>query len=161
MRFRQLDQITLLEPGKRIEGNKSLDGKEDYLRDHFPRFAVMPGVMMLESLYQAAAMLVRSTDDFKAGLVLLRQAKNVKFADFVQPGQTLQIDAEIVKRDGGRFTIKARGHKDGKLAVAGRLVVESVVSETPTPIEQFAANYMRQLAGQLQGAAMAPSFTKL
>ena len=39
MRFRQLDAVTLLEPGERIEARKTVSGDEDYLKDHFPRFA--------------------------------------------------------------------------------------------------------------------------
>ncbi len=48
MRFRQLDKITLLVPGERIEAQLTLNGDQDYLRDHFPRFPVQPGVLMLE-----------------------------------------------------------------------------------------------------------------
>jgi 3-hydroxymyristoyl/3-hydroxydecanoyl-(acyl carrier protein) dehydratase len=87
MRFCQLNRITLLEPGVRIEATRTLRASEDYLRDHFPRFAVMPGVLMLEALFQASALLVRATEGYKSGLVLLQEAKNVKFADFVQPGK--------------------------------------------------------------------------
>lgn len=157
MRYCQIDQITFLEPGKRIEATKSLVGDEDYLRDHFPRFAVMPGAMMLESLYQASALLVRATEDHEAGLVVLRCVRNIKFADFVQPGQTLLITAEIVKQKGGKYTIKASGQKNESscLSVSGRLVVESVVGDQPEIVAKHAALYMRQLADQLQQASMA------
>ena len=156
MRFIQLNGITLLEPGKRIEAYRSLEADEDYLRDHFPRFPVMPGVLMLEALFQASAILVRATEDFQSGLVLLREAKNVKFADFVQPGQTLQITAEIVKVDGPRFVVKATGTKGETTAVSGRLIIEcqNNVDGQPDVIDQLAAKYIRDLAEQLQGAAI-------
>ncbi len=154
MRFRQIDHISLLEPGKKIEAQKRLTGDEDYLRDHFPRFAVMPGVLMLEALYQAATFLVRATDDHRPGLVLLRAAKNVKFADFVQPGQTLDITAEIVKRDGNQFVIKASGSKGDRVAVSGRLIVESCEPAEPTTVDLHASRFMRQMVEQLQQAAM-------
>ncbi len=157
MRFLQIDQITLLEPGKRIEAIKKLSGDEDYLKDHFPRFAVMPGVLMLESLYQASALLVRASDEYQTGLVLLRTAKNVKFADFVQPGQTLSITSEIVKREENRFVMKASGRKEDSLAVSGRLVVECVQTDAASAVDQHASLYMRQLTEQLQQAAMACS----
>lgn len=99
MRFNQIDQITLLEPGKRIEGILGHLCGRRLFRDHFPRFPVMPGVLMLESLYQASMILVRATENFRSGLVLLREAKNVKFADFVQPGQTLQIVSELMNKE--------------------------------------------------------------
>jgi 3-hydroxyacyl-[acyl-carrier-protein] dehydratase len=159
MRFLQLDRITLLEPGKRIEAAQTLTGQEDYLRDHFPRFPVMPGVLMLESLYQASALLVRASEGFKSGLVLLRMAKNVKFADFVQPGQTLQITSEIIKQDGSRWVVKASGHNGGAVAVSGRLELECVQNACGQPdvVDQLAANYMKQLTSELQSAAIASS----
>lgn len=157
MRFRQIDQITQLVPGEFIEGTKFLSGEEDYLRDHFPRFAVMPGVLMLESLYQASALLVRATEGYQSGLVLLRAAKNVKFADFVQPGQTLAIRSELVKQDGNQFVMKATGRKDDALAVSGRLILECVAETEPGAeiVAKHAALHMRQLTEQLQDAAMA------
>ncbi len=155
MRFRQLDQITLLEPGKRITAVKSVIGNEDYLSDHFPRFAVMPGVLMLEALYQASALLVRATEDHEAGLVLLRSVRNVKFADFVQPGERLEIEAEIAKQDAGKYTLKATGKKNGQVAVGGKLIVERVDQVEPEIVSKHAALYMKQLTQQLQQASMA------
>jgi 3-hydroxyacyl-[acyl-carrier-protein] dehydratase len=124
MRYCQLNHISVLEPGKRIEATRTLQADEDYLRDHFPRFAVMPGVLMLESLFQAAALLVRETDGYQNGLVLLHEAKNVKFSDFVQPGQTLKVTAEIIKHDEHTTTLKATGAKGDSVAVSARLVLK-------------------------------------
>ncbi|MEM7479018.1 MAG: beta-hydroxyacyl-ACP dehydratase [Planctomycetota bacterium] len=157
MRFSQIDHISLLEPGKRIEAYKKVTGKEDFLRDHFPRFAVLPGVLMLESLYQAANFLVRATENHECGLVVLRAAKNVKFADFLQPGQTLYVTAEIFKQDGPKYTLKATGKKDESTAVSGRLVVEVVKDDQPEIVAKHAALYMKQLSEQLQQAPMACS----
>lgn len=156
MRFKQIDKITLLEPGKRIEAWRTLGADEDYLRDHFPRFPVMPGVLMLESLYQASMILVRASEGFQSGLVLLQEAKNVKFADFVQPGQTLQVVSELVKQDGSRFVLKAAGYKADTTAVSGRLVLECQRNALGQPdvIDLLAAQYIRQFSEQLQGAAI-------
>ncbi|HBE70479.1 MAG TPA: beta-hydroxyacyl-ACP dehydratase [Planctomycetaceae bacterium] len=152
MRFRQIDQIIDLVPGESITAKKTVTGGEDYLKDHFPRFAVMPGVLMLESLYQAASLLVRDCVDHKAGLIRFQAAKNVKFADFVQPGQTLEISVSIVKRNENVFTLKATGQKDGKTAVSGRLILEACdIGQSPDAA--FCAQYMRQLTGQLKEAA--------
>lgn len=153
MRFCQLDEILQLQPGQRIVAARRLSGSEDYLRDHFPRFAVMPGVLMLEALYQASTLLVRATEGYKSGLVLLRSAKNVKFADFVQPGQQLDIVSEIIKVDGNEYSLKATGHKEGRLAVSGRLVVACQPGIEPLT-EAFANQYMRQLTERLQKAAV-------
>ena len=157
MQFCQIDRISLLEPGKRIEASKSVQGTEDYLLDHFPRFPVMPGVLMLEALYQASAILVRATENHEVGLVIMRAAKNVKFADFVQPGETLHISAEILKQESNAYTLKASGKKNDSLAVAGRLVVECIADEQAEIVAKHAALYMKQLTAQLQQAAMACS----
>jgi len=156
MRFLQLDKITLLEPGSKIEAYRTLREDEDYLKDHFPRFPVMPGVLMLEALFQAAAILVRATEEYRSGLVLLREAKNVKFADFLQPGQTLKILAQIVKTEGTQFVVKATGSKGDATAVSGRLIIDcqNNVNGQPDVIDQLAAKYIRDLAEQLQGAAI-------
>lgn len=156
MRFLQLDKITLLEPGSKIEAYRTLGAGEDYLRDHFPRFPVMPGVLMLEALFQAAAILVRATEEYRSGLVLLREAKNVKFADFLQPGQTLKIVAQIVKSDGPLFVVKATGSKGDATAVSGRLIIDCQKNANGQPdvIDQLAAKYIQDLAEQLQGAAI-------
>lgn len=124
MRFRLIDRIVELEPGVRITTVKHLTGAEDYLKDHFPLFPVMPGVLMLEAMYQSAMWLVRKTDDFQYALVLLKEARNIKYADFVAPGQTLQVTAEVLKQDGNVFTIKAQGTVDGSPAVSARLILE-------------------------------------
>lgn len=126
MRFRMLDRIVEIEPGARIVGERNLTGREDYLADHFPLFPVMPGVLMLEAMFQAASWLVRVTDQFEHPIVQLREARNVKYSDFVVPGQTLVVSAEIMKREGLITTLKAQGMVNGNVAVGGRLLVESV-----------------------------------
>ena len=92
MRFRLIDRITQLEPGQHIEAVKRLHATERYLEDHFPRFPIMPGVLMLETMYQAAHWLVRKTEDFAHSMVVLKEARNVKFSGFVKPGQRLGRD---------------------------------------------------------------------
>lgn len=155
MRFCQLDQITLFEPGVRIEASKRLRADEDYLRDHFPRFAVMPGVLMLEALTQAGMLLARATEGYRAGLVYLEAAKSVKFSDFVQPGQVLLISAEIIKRDGDTTLLKASGRKEESVAVNGRLLLKhKMLSGTsePSPQDLHANIFMKQLTERLVGA---------
>jgi 3-hydroxyacyl-[acyl-carrier-protein] dehydratase len=157
MRFRQIDKITELIPGKSITAEKTLSGNEDYLRDHFPRFAVQPGVMMLESIYQASQFLVRASENYQTGLVMLRETRNVKFASFLQPGDTLIVECEILKSDGKSFTLKCSGRKSsGELClVVAKLVVDCVQTNAPRSVDLHAAAYIRQIVDQLQQVAMA------
>jgi 3-hydroxyacyl-[acyl-carrier-protein] dehydratase len=123
MRFRQIDQIVEVQPGSRLVAVKRLSAAEDYLRDHFPRFPVMPGVLMLEAMYQAAAWLVYASEGFEHAVVVLKEARNIKFADFVEPGETLTVTAEIVGQDEESVRIKAQGMVGDSVAVSGRLVL--------------------------------------
>ena len=123
MRFRQLDKIIELVPGERIVAVRQVRADEDYLRDHFPFFPVMPGVLMVEALFQASCWLIRATENFENSLLILREAKNVKFADFMEPDQTLQITAEILKLENESVSIKATGVKGDTVAVSARLVI--------------------------------------
>jgi 3-hydroxyacyl-[acyl-carrier-protein] dehydratase len=124
MRFSLIDRILELEPGKRIVAVKALSSAEEYLQDHFPKFPVMPGVMMLEALHQASAWLIRKSEDFTHSVVLLKEAKNVKFSDFVEPGQVLTVTAEVMKDEGRLVTLKAQGEVDGRTAVTAKLVLD-------------------------------------
>lgn len=130
MRFCQLDSITELQPGRRLVGRRTLRAEEDYLRDHFPLFPVMPGVMMLEAAYQAAMWMVRTGEDFAHPLVTMREAKSVKFVDFLSPGETLEIVAELVREDGPLVTVKTLARKGERTTVSARLVLER--SNLPT-----------------------------
>src|SRR5271168_1212794 len=107
MRFTLLDRIIELEPGAKITAVKNLSLAEEYLADHFPGFPVMPGVLMLEAMTQASAWLVRASEDFAHSVVLLKEARNVKYANFVEPGQTLHVTAEIVEQDARETKLKA------------------------------------------------------
>lgn len=151
MRFCQIHQIQFLEPGAKIEAICHLKGSEDYLRDHFPRFPVMPGVLMLESLFQASALLVRATDGYNKGLVLLQEAKNVKFSDFVQPGQTLSVVSEILKHDDKTTLLKATGKKQDSVAVTARLVLmrKYMEGDRVSDADRFASSSMRELTLKL------------
>ena len=147
MRFRQLDKITELVRGKRISAVRHVRADEDYLRDHFPLFKVMPGVLMLEALFQASCWLIRDTEGFENSLLTLKEARNVKFADFMEPEQTLNITAEILKLESRSVSIKASGTKGDSIAVSARLVIakSNLKSEDLglAPLDEFMRESMR------------------
>lgn len=130
MKYRQLDSIVFLDPGHQIVALRTLRAEEEYLKDHFPRFPVMPGVMMLEALNQAAMWLVRATDEFSHPLALLREVRGVKFGDFLAPNETLEINAKLIKTNGNLYTLKASAAKDSKTTVSARLIFETTNIET-------------------------------
>jgi 3-hydroxyacyl-[acyl-carrier-protein] dehydratase len=123
MRFSLIDRIVELEPGVRITAVKSLTMAEEYLADHFPHFPVMPGVLVLEGMTQAGAWLVRYSENFAHSIVVLRQANNVKYAQFVEPGQTLFVTAEILKQEENETKLKVHGMMDERIIVSARLTL--------------------------------------
>jgi 3-hydroxyacyl-[acyl-carrier-protein] dehydratase len=123
MRFTLIDRIVELEPGVQITAVKSLTMGEEYLLDHFPRFPVMPGVLMLEAMTQAGAWLVRASEGFAHSMVVLKQASNVKYAQFVEPGQTLTVTAEIISQTERETKLKTAGRINDQLTVGARLVL--------------------------------------
>ncbi len=124
MRFSLVDRITSLEAGESITAIKNLTLAEEYLADHFPGFPVMPGVLMLESLVQAGGWLMRHTEDFKYSTILLKQAKAVRFNNFVTPGKTLTVTVAFHKRGDDQCVLKGSGTVDGLSAVSARLTLQ-------------------------------------
>ena len=121
MKFILLDRITVIEPPTRIVASKSLSLAEEYLADHFPTFPVMPGVLMLEAMVQAAAWLVRVSQDFAHSMVVLEEAKNINYKSFIVPGRTLEVTAEAVRIDDLASEFKASGRSGEQEMVKARL----------------------------------------
>ena len=124
MRFKLLDRIEKIEPGSRMTAVKQLRADEQYLKDHFPNFPVMPGVLMLEAMFQACRWLLLESDGYDRAVVILREARNVKFTGFVLPGQELEVSAVIQKDEGATVRLKVTGTVNGSSAVSGTLILE-------------------------------------
>ncbi len=133
MRFSLIDRIETLEPGVQISALKNLSLAEEYLADHFPGFPVMPGVLMLEAMTQAGAWLVRVTDDFAHSMVVLVEVRNVKYGQFVQPGETLRVSAELVEHGEEESKLKAQGLVGDQVTVRGQIVLRryNLADENP------------------------------
>src|SRR5271165_4464044 len=123
MRFVLIDRINELQPGKSLVAVKNLSLAEEYLSDHFPGFPVMPGVLMLEALTQAGAWLIRDLEDFSHSIIILKQAKTIKYGSFVEPGRQLELRVELTEYDGRDCSFKGVGVIDGQEMVKGRLTL--------------------------------------
>lgn len=153
MRFLLIDRVVSLEAGASITALKNLTMAEEYLADHFPGFAVMPGVMMLETLVQAGGWLIRHTEDFQHSTVLLKQARAVKFNSFVTPGQTLDVTVTIKKQAGSEYTMQAAGSVAGKPTVSAKLTLDrfNLAERNPTlaKSDERIIKHMREIFGQI------------
>lgn len=123
MKFLLVDRIVAFEPGKRIVTEKALSLAEEYLADHFPRFPVLPGVLMLEAMVQAGAWLVRLTQGYAASVIVLKEARNVTYRSFLAPGQILTIEADCKEMSADQSVYSALGNVGGREIVKARLVL--------------------------------------
>src|SRR5947207_2425749 len=112
MRFHLIDRIDAVEPGKSLRAAKFLTLGEEYLADHFPKFPVMPGVLMLQAVVEAAAWLWRATTDYTHPVIVLRDVRNVKYGTFMQPGRRMDVAVELAKHDADTATFKGKGTND-------------------------------------------------
>jgi 3-hydroxyacyl-[acyl-carrier-protein] dehydratase len=134
MRFTLIDRIDAHQPGKFLRGCKFLALGEEYLADHFPRFPVMPGVLMMQALVEAGAWLWRATTGYRHSVIVLREAKNVKYGTFMQPGRRLDVSVDLISEDGAWATFKGKGSDDtGQQTVAAQFVLHgySLASKGP------------------------------
>ena len=126
MKFILIDRTVELEPGKRIVAVKSLSLAEEYLQDHFPRYPVLPGVLMIEAMIQAAAWLQRVTAGFAQSMVVLDEVRNVKYGAFFHPGTTMRVEVDLMKQEeGGLWKFKGLGSVGEAANVQGRFTLKA------------------------------------
>lgn len=125
MRFHLIDRIVEVQAGQSLRAVKNLTLGEEYLADHFPTFPVMPGVLMLQTLVEAGAWLLRLTDDYAHSVTVLREVRNIKYGSFMEPGKQMAITVEIAERAGSLTTFKGRGEAVGQQTVSAKFVLAS------------------------------------
>ena len=120
-----IDRVRECEPGKRIVALKNVSANEPYFQGHFPGRPIMPGVLILEAMAQAAGVLVFSAGD--SGGVSERSVyyyvgiDNARFKKPVVPGDQLELEVTLERalKGIGKFSCVAR--------VAGAVVAEAVI----------------------------------
>ena len=120
VKFNLIDKIEQL-ADDRIVAVKYVSLAEEYLADHFPTFPVLPGVLMVEALTQAATWLMHHRTGFAKSMAVLKEVRNVKYGQFVAPGNALRVTVELNKTTDAGATFKASGTVNDEQAVAARL----------------------------------------
>jgi len=120
MKFILIDKIVSLETGGRLTAIKSVSLAEEYLADHFPTFPVLPGVLLLEGLIESAGWLVRTTEKFAHSMILLEQARNVKYRSFLTPGSQVEYTVEARTIEERVSSFSGYGAVDGQKIVEAR-----------------------------------------
>lgn len=107
MHFNLVDAV-LEQTDDRIVTLKQVSAAEEYLQDHFPSFPVLPGVLMVESLVQAARRLLTA----RAGnqRLVLGGVRALKYGSFVRPGESLRVEVSLLKvNPDGTFDLRGEG----------------------------------------------------
>ncbi len=124
--FVMVDRVLHVTPGERIECLKNVTINEPFFQGHFPGRPVMPGVLILEGLAQAGALMayLSMRENIGNKLVYFAGMDKVRFRQKVGPGDQLIFKAETVKLKMSLWTIDAKAYVDD------RLVTEAVLMAT-------------------------------
>ena len=123
--FLLVDRVVELELGKRITALKNVSMNEPFFTGHFPELPIMPGVLIIEALAQAAGILGFKTVDKKpadGSIYLFVGADKMRFKRPVVPGDQLHLHAEILAEKRGIWKFSCRAEVDGQLAVSGEIL---------------------------------------
>ncbi len=126
--FVMVDRVLEIEPGVRIVALKNVTINEHYFAGHFPGTPVMPGVLIIEALAQAAAILTHRTLNLQEGDGTLFYFAGIDAARFkrpVTPGDQLRIEVEMVRVMRGIGKFKGRALVDGALVAEAELMCAS------------------------------------
>lgn len=121
--FLLVDKVTSLEVGKKIVAIKNVTFNEPHFLGHFPDHPIMPGVLIIEAMAQAGALMVTAEPDYKAEekLVYFMSIDGARFRKPVIPGDVLELHVEAVQNRGAVWKLSAVGIVDGKKVAEAQL----------------------------------------
>ncbi len=114
--FLLVDKVIELKDGESVIGVKNVTVNEPFFTGHFPGNPIMPGVLIIEAMAQASAILVVKTIKAEPNSmgVLLASINNVKFRKPVVPGDTMKLHVKVLKNKMGMWSMSGEAHVDGK-----------------------------------------------
>lgn len=113
-----VDRILELDPGKRAIGLKNVTINESFFQGHYPGMPIMPGVLIIEAMAQAGAVILLTFDQYRGYTPVIGALDDVKFKRQVVPGDTLISTVELLWIKSGIGKIKAVATVDGQMAAS-------------------------------------------
>lgn len=123
--FLLVDRVVELERGKRIKALKNVTVNEPFFTGHFPSRPVMPGVLMLEALAQAAGLLsfdMMGVAPDENTVFYFVGIDNARFKRPVEPGDQLILEVDLDRIKGGIYKFKGVARVDGSVACEAELM---------------------------------------
>jgi len=128
--FLFVDRIVELTDTK-IKTAKDIKTDEPVFAGHYPGHPIMPGALICESIFQTGAILLSKMTGGMAGAIpVLTRINNAKFRSIVKPGNTLDIEAELVEKVSNAYFMKGRASVGGKTSVTVEFTV-TLAKEAP------------------------------
>ena len=121
--FLFVDEVTEMVPGKSARGVWRLTGDEGFFAGHFPERPVVPGVLLVEASAQLGAIILLSDDEFKGRLPLFGGIDRARFRRVVAPGDTVDLEMEMVHVSGRSAKGRGRASVGGERACDAELLV--------------------------------------
>ncbi len=130
MRWIWIDCFIEFESGSHAKAVKNVTLAEEYLHDHFPGFAVMPGSLMLEGMAQTGGILLGEANNFEH-IVILAKVPKLTFQGWVCPGETLIYTAHLidVRQEGG--SVECTAHVGDRLVAEAEILFAHVDQSHP------------------------------
>ena len=121
--FLLVDRIVEIEPGKRVVAYKNVTFNEPFFQGHFPGAPIMPGVLIIEAMAQAGAvLLLHDMEDRDSKLVYFTGIDRARFRRTVVPGDQLHFTLEVLKLRSRTCKLKGRAEVDGQLAAEAEIL---------------------------------------
>ncbi|HZF28199.1 MAG TPA: 3-hydroxyacyl-ACP dehydratase FabZ [Gammaproteobacteria bacterium] len=123
--FLMVDRVRSVTAGKSIVALKNVTANEAHFEGHFPGHPVMPGVLIIEALAQAAGVLAWEsvTDEERLWILYLVGIDKTRFKQPVMPGDQLVLNVELVQRRRNLWRFEGRAEVDGKVVAATDLLL--------------------------------------
>jgi 3-hydroxyacyl-[acyl-carrier-protein] dehydratase len=126
--FLLVDRVVEIVPGQKLVAYKNVTANEPFFQGHFPGHPVMPGVLILEALAQACAILAYKSEsmDPSQKVTYLMAIDGAKFRKPVVPGDRLTLTVEVFKHKGAIWKQRGAATVDGTLVAEGEFLATVV-----------------------------------
>ena len=125
--FLLIDRVVEFEPAKRLVAIKNVTMNEPFFQGHFPGLPIMPGVLVIEAMAQAGAIIMMTEiPDREKKLAVFTGIEKAKFRRQVTPGDQLRIEVEVLAFKSRVGRMEAKAFIDGKLACQATLTCQVV-----------------------------------